>query len=93
MKRQRVNTRIQIAIENFPQELSSSIINTITNALEPETRFVSGTEKISITAKNEVVFINIITHDLQSMRAIINTYIRLLSLSYLSLNLENAIDL
>ena len=87
MKRQRVNTRIQIAIENLPQELSSSIINTITNALEPETRFVSGTEKISITSKNDVIFINIITHDLQSMRAIINTYIRLLSLSYLSLNL------
>jgi len=87
LKKQRVNIRIQIALENLPSELSANIGNTITKALQPETRFLTSNEKIRITSKNDVIFINISTKDLQSMRAIVNTYIRLLSLSYLSLNL------
>jgi tRNA threonylcarbamoyladenosine modification (KEOPS) complex Pcc1 subunit len=87
LKKQRVNISIQIAIENFSSELSYKIGKSITSALNPETRFITCNEKIKIYSKNGVVFINITTHDLQSMRAIINTYLRLLSLSYLSLNL------
>ena len=87
MKRQRVNIRIQISIENLPSELSTNIANTITNALQPETRFLTRAEKIRITSEQGVIFITISTYDLQSIRAIVNTYIRLLSLSYLSLNL------
>jgi tRNA threonylcarbamoyladenosine modification (KEOPS) complex Pcc1 subunit len=87
LKKQRVNIRIQIALENLPSELSSSIGNAITNALQPEARFQASNEKVRITSKNGVIFVHISTKDLQSMRAIVNTYIRLLSLSYLSLNL------
>jgi len=87
LKRQRVNIRIQISIENLPSELSTNIVTAITNALQPETRFFTCAEKIRITSKQGVIFITISTHDLQSIRAIVNTYIRLLSLSYLSLNL------
>jgi tRNA threonylcarbamoyladenosine modification (KEOPS) complex Pcc1 subunit len=74
-------------MENRLSELSSSIGDTITNALQPETSFLTSNEKVRISSKKGVIFINISTKDLQSMRAIINTYIRLLSLSYLSLNL------
>ena len=74
-------------MENLPSEISSNIVNTITNALQPETRFLNCSEKIRITSKHGVIIITISTHDLRSIRAIVNTYIRLLSLSYLSLNL------
>ena len=74
-------------MENLPSEISSNIVNTITNALQPETRFLNCSEKIRIISKHGVIFTTISTHDLQSIRAIVNTYIRLLSLSYLSLNL------
>jgi tRNA threonylcarbamoyladenosine modification (KEOPS) complex Pcc1 subunit len=87
LKRQRVNIRIQISIEKLPSELSTNIVNAITNALQPETKFLTSAEKIRITSEQGVIFITISTHDLQSIRAIVNTYIRLLSLSYLSLNL------
>jgi len=87
LKKQRVNINIQITLQNFSSELSSKIGDAITNALNPETRFITYNEKIRIFSKNGAIFINISTNDLESMRAIINTYFRLLSLSYLSLNL------
>jgi len=87
LKKQRVNINIQITLQNFSSELSSKIGDAITNALNPETRFTTSNEKIRIFSKNGAIFINISTNGLESMRAIINTYFRLLSLSYLSLNL------
>jgi len=87
LKEQRVNIRIRITIDHFSPEICSNIGNTISSALKPETRFLTGDEKISITSKNGVISLNIGANDLQSIRAIVNTYIRLLSLSYMSLNL------
>jgi len=87
LKKQRANINIQITLQKFSSELSSKIGDAITNALNPETRFITDNEKIRIFSKNGAIFINISTNDLESMRAIINTYFRLLSLSYLSLNL------
>ena len=87
MKEQRVNIRIRITLDHLSPEISSNIANTISSALKPETRFLTGDEKIRITSKNGVISLNIGANDLQSIRAIVNTYIRLLSLSYMSLNL------
>ncbi|HEX6378453.1 MAG TPA: KEOPS complex subunit Pcc1 [Nitrososphaeraceae archaeon] len=87
MKEQRVNIKIRITLDNLSPEISSNVGHTISTALKPETKFLTSAEKISITSKNDVISIDISTNDLQSMRAIVNTYIRLLSLSYLSLNL------
>ncbi|MDW0147116.1 MAG: KEOPS complex subunit Pcc1 [Nitrososphaeraceae archaeon] len=87
MKELRVNIRIRITLDNLSPEISSNVGNTIISALKPETRFLTGDEKIRITSKNGVISLNIRANDLQSIRAIVNTYIRLLSLSYMSLNL------
>jgi tRNA threonylcarbamoyladenosine modification (KEOPS) complex Pcc1 subunit len=86
-QRVRVNIRIRIILDNLSPEISSSIGNTISRALKPETKFLTGDEKIRITSKNGVISLNISGNDLQSIRAIVNTYVRLLSLSYMSLNL------
>lgn len=87
MKEQRVSIKIEITLDNLSSDVSSNVGNTIFNALNPETKFLSSNEKISIASDNGVISIDISTTDLQSMRAIVNTYIRLLSLSFLSLNL------
>ena len=87
MKEQRVNIKIKITLDNLSPEISSNVGHTISAALKPETKFLLSTEKISIASNNDTISIDISTNDLQSMRAIVNTYIRLLSLSYLSLNL------
>lgn len=87
MKEQRVSIKIEITLDNLSPEISSNVGNTIFNALKPETKFQASSEKISISFDNGVISIDISTNDLQSMRAIVNTYIRLLSLSFLSLNL------
>ena len=87
MKEQRVNIRIRITLDNSSPEISSNIANTIRSALKPETKFLTGEEKIKITSKNGVISLNISANELQSIRAIVNTYIRLLSLSYMSVNL------
>ena len=87
MKEQRVNIRIRITLDNSSPEISSNIANTISSALKPETKFLTGDEKIRITSKNGVISLNISANELQSLRAIVNTYIRLLSLSYMSVNL------
>ncbi|HVE37186.1 MAG TPA: KEOPS complex subunit Pcc1 [Nitrososphaeraceae archaeon] len=87
MKEQRVNIKIKITLDNLSPEISSNVGHTISAALKPETRFLTSAEKISIASNNDAIYLDISTNDLQSMRAIVNTYIRLLSLSYLSLNL------
>ena len=87
MKEQRVNIKIKITLDNLSPEISSNVGHTISAALKPETKFLTSAEKISIASNNDAISIDIRTNDLQSMRAIVNTYIRLLSLSYLSLNL------
>ena len=87
MKEQRVNIKIKITLDNLSPEISSNVGHTISAALKPETKFHTSAEKISIASNNDAISIDISTNDLQSMRAIVNTYIRLLSLSYLSLNL------
>lgn len=87
MKEQRVNIKIKITLDNLSPEISSNVGHTISAALKPETKFLTSAEKISIASNNDAISIDISTNDLHSMRAIVNTYIRLLSLSYLSLNL------
>jgi tRNA threonylcarbamoyladenosine modification (KEOPS) complex Pcc1 subunit len=87
LKEQRVSIKIEITLDNLSSEISSNVGHTIVNALQPETKFLTSSEKIVIVSDNGEISININTNDLQSMRAILNTYIRLLSLSYLSLNL------
>jgi tRNA threonylcarbamoyladenosine modification (KEOPS) complex Pcc1 subunit len=87
LKKQRVNIRIRLELDNLTSLLSNKCVNTIINALEPETKFLTSSEEIRITSNDGVICININTEDLESMRAIVNTYIRLLSLSYMSLNL------
>jgi tRNA threonylcarbamoyladenosine modification (KEOPS) complex Pcc1 subunit len=87
LKEQRVNIRIRITLDNLSPEIASNIGNTISSALKPETKFLTGDEKIRITSKNGLITVNISANDLQSIRAIVNTYIRLLSLSYMSVNL------
>lgn len=87
MKEQRVNIKIKITLDNLSPEISSYVGHTISAALKPETKFLTSAEKISIASNNDAISIDISTNDLQSMRAIVNTYLRLLSLSYLSLNL------
>ncbi|HET8847965.1 MAG TPA: KEOPS complex subunit Pcc1 [Nitrososphaeraceae archaeon] len=87
MKEQRASIKIQITLDNLSPEISSNVGNTIFNALKPETTFLTSSEKISIVSDNGVISIDISANDLQSLRAIVNTYIRLLSLSFLSLNL------
>lgn len=87
MKEQRVNIKIKITLDNLSPEISSNVGHTISAALKPETRFLTSAEKISIASNNDAIYLDINTNDLQSMRAIVNTYIRLLSLSYLSMNL------
>jgi Transcription factor Pcc1. len=87
LKKQRVNIRLQIGLDNLTSLLSNKCVNTIINALQPETKFLTTTEEIRITSIDGVICINISTDDLQSMRAIVNTYVGLLSLSYMSLNL------
>lgn len=87
MRKQRVNIKIRLELDNLTSLLSNKCVNTIINALEPETKFLTSSEEIRITSNDGVICININTEDLESMRAIVNTYIRLLSLSYMSLNL------
>ena len=87
MKEQRVNIKIKITLDDLSPEISSNVGHTISAALKHETKFLTSAEKISIASNNDAISIDISTNDLQSMRAIVNTYIRLLSLSYLSLNL------
>ena len=87
MKEQRVNIKIKITLDNLSSEISSNVGHTISSALQPETKFLTSAEKISITSNNWTICIDATTNDIHSMRAIVNTYIRLLSLSYLSLNL------
>jgi len=87
LKEQRVNIKIKITLDNLSSEISSTVGRSISSALQPETKFLTSVEKISITSNNGTICIDVTTNDLQSMRAIVNTYIRLLSLSYLSLNL------
>jgi tRNA threonylcarbamoyladenosine modification (KEOPS) complex Pcc1 subunit len=87
LKEQSVNIKIKITLDNLSPEISSNVGHTISAALKPETKFLTSAEKISIASNNDAISIDIRTNDLQSMRAIVNTYIRLLSLSYLSLNL------
>ena len=87
MKEQRVNIKIKITLDDLSPEISSNVGHTISAALKPETKFLTSAEKINIASNNDAISIDISTNDLQSMRAIVNTYIRLLSLSYLSLNL------
>jgi tRNA threonylcarbamoyladenosine modification (KEOPS) complex Pcc1 subunit len=87
LKEQRVNIKIKITLDNLSPEISSNVGHTISAALKPETKFLTSAEKISIASNNDAIYLDISTNDLQSMRAIVNTYIRLLSLSYLSLNL------
>ena len=87
MKKQRVNIKIKITLNNLSSEISSRVGHTISSALHPETKFLTSEEEIDITSDDGTICIDITTNDLQSVRAIVNTYIRLLSLSYLSLNL------
>lgn len=87
MKELRANIRIQVTIDNVSPELSFRIGNAIISALKPETRFLTSSEEVRVSAKNGAIFVDISASDIQSMRAIVNTFIRLLSLSYLSLNL------
>ncbi|HEX7817786.1 MAG TPA: KEOPS complex subunit Pcc1, partial [Nitrososphaeraceae archaeon] len=82
-----VNIKIRITLDNFSPEISTNIAYTISSALKPETKFLTSDEKIRITSKNGVISLNISANELQSLRAIVNTYIRLLSLSYMSVNL------
>jgi tRNA threonylcarbamoyladenosine modification (KEOPS) complex Pcc1 subunit len=87
LKEQRASIKIEITLDNLSPEISFNVGNTIFKALKPETKFLSSSEKISIASNNGVISIDISANDLQSMRAIVNTYMRLLSLSFLSLNL------
>ena len=87
MKEPRVNISIKITIHESSPKLASKIGNTIACALVPETKFHTSDEVVRISSKGTVVFIDISTSAIQPMRAIVNTYARLLSLSYLSLNL------
>ena len=87
LKEPRANIRIQVTIDNVSPELSFRIGNAITSALQPETRFLTRSEEVRVSARNGAIFVDIRASDIQSMRAIVNTFIRLLSLSYLSLNL------
>ncbi|HMG38689.1 MAG TPA: KEOPS complex subunit Pcc1 [Nitrososphaeraceae archaeon] len=87
MKEPRANIRIQVTIDNVSPELSFRIGNAITSALQPETRFLTNCEEVRVSARNGAIFVDISASDIQSMRAIVNTFIRLLSLSYMSLNL------
>ncbi|HEX5922002.1 MAG TPA: hypothetical protein VFY55_09535, partial [Nitrososphaeraceae archaeon] len=66
-QRVRVNIRIRIILDNLSPEISSSIGNTISRALKPETKFLTGNEKISITSKNGVISLNIRGNDVQSI--------------------------
>ena len=86
-RRANIKIKIKITLDNLSPEISSNVGHTISAALKPETKFLTSAEKISIASNNDEISIDISTNDLQSMRAIVNTYIRLLSLSYLSLNL------
>jgi tRNA threonylcarbamoyladenosine modification (KEOPS) complex Pcc1 subunit len=87
LKEPRANIRIQVTIDNVSPELSFRIGNAITSALQPETRFLTHSEEVRVSARNGAIFVDIRSSDIQSMRAIVNTFIRLLSLSYMSLNL------
>jgi len=87
LKGPRANIRIQVTIDNVSPESSFRIGNAITSALQPETRFLTSSEEIRVYARNGAIFVDISASDIQSMRAIVNTFIRLLNLSYLSLNL------
>jgi tRNA threonylcarbamoyladenosine modification (KEOPS) complex Pcc1 subunit len=86
LKEPRANIRIQVTIDNVSPELSLRIGNAITSALQPETR-LTNCEEVRVSARNGAIFVDISASDIQSMRAIVNTFIRLLSLSYMSLNL------
>jgi tRNA threonylcarbamoyladenosine modification (KEOPS) complex Pcc1 subunit len=86
LKEPRANISVQVIIENVSSELSFRFGNAIASALRPEAKFLTGSEEVRVSAKNGVIFVDISTSDIQSMRAIINTFIRLLNLSYMSLN-------
>ena len=86
MKKPRANISIQVTIENVSSELSFRFGNAIASALRPETTFLTDSEQVRVSAKSGVIFVDISTPDVQSMRAFINTFIRLLNLSYTSLN-------
>jgi tRNA threonylcarbamoyladenosine modification (KEOPS) complex Pcc1 subunit len=87
LKEPRANIRILVTIDNVSPELSYRIGNAIISALQPETRFLTRSEEVRVSARNGAIFVDISASDIQSMRAIVNTFIRLLSLSYMSLNL------
>jgi tRNA threonylcarbamoyladenosine modification (KEOPS) complex Pcc1 subunit len=86
LKKPRANISIQVTIENVSPELSFRFGNAVASALRPEAKFLIGSEEVRVSARNGVIFVDISTSDVQSMRAIINTFIRLLNLSYRSLN-------
>ena len=74
---------VQISFKNKPVSIRSSIAKCICSALKPETELLSySREKIKISSDSSNVFIEIWADNIPSLRANINSYLRLIDTSY-----------
>jgi tRNA threonylcarbamoyladenosine modification (KEOPS) complex Pcc1 subunit len=74
---------MQISFKNKPISIRRSIAKCICSALKPDTKLSSGSsEKIKISSDISNVFIEIESDDIPSLRATINSYLRLINTSY-----------
>lgn len=74
---------MQISFKNKPISIRRSIAKCICSALKPDTKISSGSrEKIKISSDVSNVFIEIESDNIPSLRATINSYLRLINTSY-----------
>ena len=74
---------MQISFKNKPVSIRSSIAKSICYALKPDTKLSScSKEKVKISSDVSNVFIEIESDNIPSLRATINSYLRLINTSY-----------
>ncbi len=74
---------IQISFKNMTMSTYNSVAKCICSALKPETELLSySREKIKISSDSSNVFIEIWADNIPSLRANINSYLRLIDTSY-----------
>ena len=74
---------MQISFKNKPVSIRSSIAKCICSALKPDTKLSScSKEKVKISSDVSNVFIEIESNSIPSLRATINSYLRLINTSY-----------
>lgn len=74
------NCKVRIELNFKPQNLGAErIANAISFSLEPETKFSQDQCEIHFLSQNSSILVDIQTNDIATMRASINSYLRLVN--------------